>query len=66
MEVRVDGTLSDRVTRRFGVRSVGSKVLPSGGRAFTVNGRTIRMTGGAWVPDFLMSWVPNAIATKSA
>ena len=56
MEVRVDGKLSDRVTRRFGVRSVGTKVLASGGRAFTVNGRTIRMTGGAWVPDFLMSW----------
>ncbi len=56
VEVRVDGRLSDRVTRRFGVRSVGTKVLPSGGRAFTVNGRTIRMTGGAWVPDFLMSW----------
>ena len=44
------------VTRRFGVRTVGSFVLPSGGRAFTVNGRTIRMTGGAWIPDFLMSW----------
>ena len=56
VEARVDGQLSSRVTRRFGVRSVGTKVLPSGGRAFTVNGRTIRMTGGAWVPDFLMSW----------
>ena len=56
VEARVDGQLSDQVTRRFGVRSVGTKVLPSGGRAFTVNGRTIRMTGGAWVPDFLMSW----------
>ena len=38
------------------MRTVGSFLLPSGGRAFTVNGRTIRMTGGAWVPDYLMSW----------
>lgn len=56
VEARVDGQLSDQTTRRFGVRNVGSFVLPSGGRAFTVNGRTIRMTGGAWVPDFLSSW----------
>jgi hypothetical protein len=47
VEARVDGRISSQVRRRFGVRSVGSLVLPSGGRAFTVNGRTIRMTGGA-------------------
>ena len=34
----------------------GPVILPSGGRAFTVNGRMIRMTGGAWIPDYLMSW----------
>ena len=56
VEARVDGRLSSRVASRFGVRTVGTRILPSGGRAFTVNGRTIRMTGGAWVPDFLASW----------
>ena len=56
VEARVDGQISSQATSRFGVRSVGSIVLPSGGRAFTVNGRTIRMTGGAWIPDFLSSW----------
>jgi hypothetical protein len=56
VEARVDGHTSSQATRHFGVRTVGSVVLPSGGRAFTVNGRTIRMTGGAWVPDYLMSW----------
>ena len=55
-EVRVHGQLSSQAASRFGVRTVGSLVLPSGGRAFTVNGRVIRMTGGAWIPDFLMSW----------
>lgn len=56
IETRVSGEVSSRVGRRFGVRSVGSFLLPSGGRAFTVNGRTLRLTGGAWIPDFLMSW----------
>lgn len=56
IEARVDGKPSSRSERSFGVRKVGSHVLPSGGRAFTVNGRTIRLTGGAWVPDYLMSW----------
>ena len=55
-EVRVHGQLSSQAASHFGVRTVGSLVLPSGGRAFTVNGRVIRMTGGAWIPDFLMSW----------
>ncbi|MHB0958724.1 MAG: glycoside hydrolase family 2 protein [Pirellulaceae bacterium] len=56
VEARVDGAMSQHIESRFGVRSVGSVVLPSGGRAFTVNGRVIRLTGGAWIPDFLMSW----------
>jgi exo-1,4-beta-D-glucosaminidase len=56
VEARVNGHISSVATSHFGVRKVASYVLPSGGRAFTVNGRTIRMTGGAWIPDFLMSW----------
>ena len=56
VEARVNGQLSDRAVRTFGVRKVGSFILPSGGRAFTVNGRTLRLTGGAWIPDFLMGW----------
>jgi len=56
VEARVDGRVSDRAERLFGVRKVGSFILPSGGRAFTVNGRTLRLTGGAWIPDFLMGW----------
>lgn len=56
VEVRVGGRVSDCAERLFGVRKVGSFILPSGGRAFTVNGRTLRLTGGAWIPDFLMGW----------
>ena len=50
------GQPSSTAASRFGVREVGSYLLPSGGRAFTVNGRPIRITGGAWVSDFLLSW----------
>ena len=50
------GKPSSTASSRFGVREVGSYILPSGGRAFTVNGRPIRITGGAWVSDFLLSW----------
>lgn len=56
VEARVDGRVSNRAERLFGVRKVGSFILPGGGRAFTVNGRTLRLTGGAWIPDFLMGW----------
>ena len=56
VEARVDGQPSDRAEKHFGVRQVGTFILPGGGRAFTVNGRTLRLTGGAWIPDFLMGW----------
>ena len=56
LEAWVNGRSSSVVTSHFGVRTVGTLIIPGGGRAFTVNGRTIRMTGGAWVPDMMMSW----------
>jgi exo-1,4-beta-D-glucosaminidase len=52
----VNGNPSSMASSRFGVREVSSYILPSGGRAFSVNGRPIRITGGAWVSDFLLSW----------
>ena len=56
VEVQMNGKTVSLAGSKFGVRSVGTYVSPSGGRVFTVNGRTIRMTGGAWIPDYLMSW----------
>lgn len=51
-----NGKTSSEVTSRFGVREFGSYILESGGRAFEVNGITIRMSGGAWVPDMMLTW----------
>jgi len=56
VEIWVAGVLASSAKSNLGVRTVGTLVLPSGGRAFTVNGRIFRLSGGAWVPDFLMSW----------
>jgi len=53
---QIDGQVSSSAASKFGVRQLESFTLPSGGRAFKVNGRTIRMTGGAWISDFLLSW----------
>jgi beta-galactosidase/beta-glucuronidase len=56
IEATVDGKRSDSVETPFGIREVTSTIFPTGGRAFYVNGRKIRMTGGSWVPDFLMNF----------
>jgi len=52
----VDGKVSGTASSLLGVRTVGSYILPSGGRAFLCNGRTLRLTGGAWIADTMLSW----------
>lgn len=50
--------ISDDTTFLFGVRAVSSKAVDVKGslrRDFYVNGRRIHLTGGAWVPDFMMN-----------
>jgi hypothetical protein len=50
--------ISDDTTFLFGIRSVSSKAVDVKGslrRDFYVNGRRIHLTGGAWVPDFMLN-----------
>ena len=50
--------LSDDTTFVFGIRSVSSKAVDVNGswrRDFYVNGRKVHLTGGAWVPDFMLN-----------
>ena len=56
VEIWIAGVMASSARSNLGMRTVGTVVLPSGGRAFTVNGHIFRLSGGAWVPDFLMSW----------
>jgi hypothetical protein len=49
---------SDDTTFVFGIRTVSSKAVDVNGswrRDFYVNGRRIHLTGGAWVPDFMLN-----------
>lgn len=56
VDVLNEGKISSSASNKFGVRTVGTCVLPSGGRAFMVNNRIIRFNGGAWIPDFMLTW----------
>jgi hypothetical protein len=50
--------ISDDTTFLFGIRTVSSKAIETDGnwrRDFYVNGRRIHITGGAWVPDFMLN-----------
>ncbi len=50
--------MSDDTTFLFGIRTVSSKPVDVKGslrRDFYVNGRRIHLTGGAWVPDFMLN-----------
>jgi len=53
----VDGNVSYTKKVTFGIRTVSSKVTDVDGwprRDFYVNGKNIKLTGGAWVPDLLL------------
>ena len=50
--------ISDDTTFLFGIRTVSSKAVDVKGswrRDFYVNGRRVHLTGGAWVPDFMLN-----------
>jgi hypothetical protein len=50
--------ISDDTTFVFGIRTVTSKAVDVNGnwrRDFYVNGRRVHLTGGAWVPDFMLN-----------
>ena len=50
--------ISDDTSFVFGIRTVSSKAVEvnkSWRRDFYVNGRRIHLTGGAWVPDFMLN-----------
>jgi len=50
--------ISDDTTFLFGIRTVSSRAVDVKGslrRDFYVNGRKVHLTGGAWVPDFMLN-----------
>jgi exo-1,4-beta-D-glucosaminidase len=61
-----DGSVSDRASASFGVRSVTSDVAPGGGRRFLVNGRYVPVRGAGWCPDLFLRHDPQRIADELA
>lgn len=62
----VNGSVSDRASSSFGVRSVTSDIAPGGGRRFVVNGRYIPIRGAGWTPDLFLRHDPQRIADELA
>jgi exo-1,4-beta-D-glucosaminidase len=54
-----NGRVSDRETRRFGIRQITSESTPKGGLLFRVNGRRILIRGGGWAPDLFFRPQPE-------
>jgi beta-galactosidase/beta-glucuronidase len=58
MQYTSQSGLSDDTTFVFGIRTVSSKAVDVKGslrRDFYVNGLRVHLTGGAWVPDFMLN-----------
>jgi mannosylglycoprotein endo-beta-mannosidase len=54
-KVYVDGTLSDSITSRFGIREITSDTnTPDGSRTFRVNGKPLFIKGSNWIPELML------------
>src|SRR5581483_1978215 len=54
VEFDVDGKVSDAADTHFGIRQIGSEVVPENKRVFTINGKRILIRGGGWSPDMML------------
>jgi exo-1,4-beta-D-glucosaminidase len=63
MEFVVDGSVSDRVAARFGIREFTSEMTPSG-LVFKVNGRRILIRGAGWTFEMMLRCTPERLAQE--
>ncbi|KAI2638216.1 family 2 glycoside hydrolase [Xylaria nigripes] len=56
LKVSVNDDLSDKVTQRFGVRNVSSKVNSHNDTIFSVNGLPFQVIGGGYSTDMFLRW----------
>jgi len=64
MTATVDGTMSDKASTTFGIRSVSSKLTEQGYRQFFVNGKPILIRGGGWAPDMFLRDDPKRMEAE--
>jgi len=54
LSAKVDGTVSDKTSLRFGIREATSELNDKGYRVFKINGKPILVRGGGWAPDVFL------------
>jgi exo-1,4-beta-D-glucosaminidase len=61
LEFETEGAVSDRQTRRFGIREITSEIDKDNHRFFKINGRNLLIRGGGWSPDMLLRYRPERL-----
>ena len=64
MSAAVEGTISDRATTSFGVRSVSSHLTSQGYRQFVINGKPVLIRGAGWASDMFLRDDPQRMQTE--
>jgi exo-1,4-beta-D-glucosaminidase len=59
LSAKLDGTVSDSDSIRFGIREATSELNDKGYRVFKINGRPILIRGGGWAPDMFLRPSPE-------
>ena len=64
LSAAVEGTISDRATTSFGVRSVSSHLTSQGFRQFVINGKPVLIRGAGWASDMFLRDDPQRMQTE--
>ncbi len=64
LTAKVDGTIADTASTRFGIREVADYLTPEGYRGYTVNGKKILLRGGGWADELLLDEDPQKLAAQ--
>ncbi|MBA4848924.1 glycosyl hydrolase 2 galactose-binding domain-containing protein [Emticicia sp. BO119] len=64
LEVRENGSLSDKQSTRFGIRKIETYLNDKGVRGYKVNGREVLIKSAGWVDDLFLRYMPEKDAAQ--
>ncbi|RFS18168.1 glycosyl hydrolase 2 galactose-binding domain-containing protein [Emticicia sp. C21] len=64
LEVRENGSLSDKQSTRFGIRKIETYLNDKGVRGYKVNGRDVLIKSAGWVDDLFLRYMPEKDAAQ--